>query len=120
MEDEESIKTDQNDHRSTSQSSHSSCKSTPFGRPIGKLSELMAEEKGSSMLRPVGSNKCIKLYVGTYILVSLMRIGSFSAISSTGLLSSLMIKVKAKQTSKSEFTIKHVMNFARLIINLFK
>lgn len=68
MEDEESIKTDQNDHRSTSQSSHSSCKSTPFGRPIGKLSELMAEEKGSSMLRPVGSN--IKLYVGTYILVS--------------------------------------------------
>lgn len=70
MEDEESIKTDQKDHRSTSQSSHSSCKSTPFGRPIGKLSELMAEEKGSSMLRPVGSNKCIKLYVGTYILVS--------------------------------------------------
>lgn len=70
MEEEESIKTDRNDHRSTSQSSHSSCKSTPFGRPIGKLSELMAEEKGSSMLRPVRSNKCIKLYVGTYILVS--------------------------------------------------
>lgn len=42
-----------------------------------------------------------------------MRIGSFSAISSRGLLSLLMIKVKAKQISKSEFTIKHVMNFAK-------
>lgn len=70
MEDEESIKTDQNDHRSTSQSSHSSCKSTPFGRPIGKLSELMAEEKGSSMLRPVGSNYKMHWIVRRYIHLS--------------------------------------------------
>lgn len=41
-----------------------------LGDQLENCQKLMAEEKGSSMLRPVGSNKCIKLYVGTYILVS--------------------------------------------------
>lgn len=42
-----------------------------------------------------------------------MRIGSFSAIFSRGLYSSLMIKVKAKQIPKSEFTIKLSNEFCK-------
>lgn len=70
MEDEKLIKIDQNDYRFIFQLSYLLCKFILFGRLIGKLLELMAEEKGLSMLRLVGSNKCIKLYVGIYILVS--------------------------------------------------
>lgn len=77
MEDEELIKIDQNDYRFIFQLSYLLFKFILFGRLIGKLLELMVEEKGLLMLRLVGSNKCIKLYVGIYILVSFNENGQF-------------------------------------------